>query len=394
MQTEYPRVCLGEVLNHRSEFFRIDDFSTYKRVTAKLHAKGIVLRDEIKGFEIKTKKQQRCKAGDFLVAEIDAKVGGYGIVPPDLEGAIVSSHYYLYEIDESKLERQYLHYCIQADAFQNQITAQGSTNYASVRPVDILEIEIPLPPLDEQQRIAAILDRLMERIDEARRQREAAIEDLNIVIQKTLDKVLFQFSRYQDLSNMLLEKPKNGYSVKCDDIEGGTPVLTLASVTGFNYTKNFKLTSEILDPDAKYWLNPGDLLISRSNTLDLVGHAAIYSGDPYPCVYPDLLMKLQINPEKAESKFVLYWLQTSVVRNYIKEHAKGTSPTMKKISQSIVMAIPFPADTSLTTQREIAYQFDQMQAKKKEIHNLQTETEKDLEDLIPSLLQKAFAGEL
>lgn len=153
---------MGEVLNHRSEFFRIDDISIYKRLTAKLHTKGVVLRDEIKGFEIKTKKQQRCKAGDFLVAEIDAKVGGYGIVPPDLEGAIVSSHYYLYEIDESKLERRYLHYCIQADAFQNQITAQGSTNYASVRPVDILEIEIPLPSLDEQKRIIAILDRIMD----------------------------------------------------------------------------------------------------------------------------------------------------------------------------------------------------------------------------------------
>ena len=48
-------------------------------------------------------KQQVCQTGEFLVAEIDAKVGGFGIVPPELEGAIVSSHYFLFVIDEAKL---------------------------------------------------------------------------------------------------------------------------------------------------------------------------------------------------------------------------------------------------------------------------------------------------
>ena len=51
------------------------------------------------GAEIKTKRQQRVQAGDLLVAEIDAKVGGFGIVPAGLAGAIVSSHYFLYEVD-------------------------------------------------------------------------------------------------------------------------------------------------------------------------------------------------------------------------------------------------------------------------------------------------------
>lgn len=46
-----------------------------------LHAKGIVLRDELPGALIKIKSQQVCRSGEFLVAEIDAKVGGFGIVP-------------------------------------------------------------------------------------------------------------------------------------------------------------------------------------------------------------------------------------------------------------------------------------------------------------------------
>ena len=47
---------------------------------------GIVLRDEVTGALIKTKSQQVCRAGEFLVAEIDAKVGGFGIVPEALDG--------------------------------------------------------------------------------------------------------------------------------------------------------------------------------------------------------------------------------------------------------------------------------------------------------------------
>ena len=50
-----------------------------------------------------TKTQQICRVGEFLVAEIDAKVGGFGVVPENLEGSIVSSHYFLFVVDDVKL---------------------------------------------------------------------------------------------------------------------------------------------------------------------------------------------------------------------------------------------------------------------------------------------------
>jgi len=86
MKTSWPRVRLGELLYHRKEFVTIDDLTTYRRPRVQLHAQGIVLRDEILGALIKTKRQQICRAGEFLVAEIDAKVGRFGIVPMVLDG--------------------------------------------------------------------------------------------------------------------------------------------------------------------------------------------------------------------------------------------------------------------------------------------------------------------
>jgi type I restriction enzyme, S subunit len=104
----------GEFLGHRKEFFRIDDTERYKRARVQLHWKGIVLRDQVEGMEIKTKEQQAARTGELLVAEIDAKVGGVGIVPLELDGAIVSSHYFLFEINESKCLRRWLDFYIRS----------------------------------------------------------------------------------------------------------------------------------------------------------------------------------------------------------------------------------------------------------------------------------------
>jgi type I restriction enzyme S subunit len=159
----WPVVPLADVLRHRKEFITIDDIQHYKRCRVQLHAKGVLLRDSVSGADIKTKKQQVCRAGEFLVAEIDAKMGGFGLVPIELDGAVVSSHYFLFEIDESCLDARYLdHYC-RTDRFRAQVEAQGSTNYAAIRPADVLAYTIPLPPLAEQQALVARLDALAEK---------------------------------------------------------------------------------------------------------------------------------------------------------------------------------------------------------------------------------------
>ena len=106
MSNQWPLVSLGEVVKHRKEFIVVDDLKEYKRCRVQSYAKGVVERDTIPGSLIKTKKQQVCRTGEFLVAEIDAKVGGYGIVPEELDKAIVSSHYFLFGVNEDKLNRR------------------------------------------------------------------------------------------------------------------------------------------------------------------------------------------------------------------------------------------------------------------------------------------------
>jgi hypothetical protein len=73
----------------------------------------------------------------------------------------------------ASLHGRFLGQVVRTSAFRGQVSAQGSTNYAAIRPADVLRYRIPLPPLDEQRRIVD----LQGRIDELRRmQVEVAAE--------------------------------------------------------------------------------------------------------------------------------------------------------------------------------------------------------------------------
>lgn len=143
------------MLTQRKEALTIDDATLYKRCRVQWYGDGIALRDTVPGSVIKTKKQFACRPDDFLVAEIDAKDGGFGIVPPELADAIVSSHYFLFEIDQTQLLPAYLGLFIKTRQFMKQVQAVGSTNYSAVRPYHVLAYTLALPPLIEQARLVA-----------------------------------------------------------------------------------------------------------------------------------------------------------------------------------------------------------------------------------------------
>lgn len=152
---DWQSVKLSEVLRHRKCNILIHNDEEYSLCRVQLHRRGVVLREKKKGSQIKTKKQQVCRAGDLVVAEMDAKFGGYGFITNHLDGAIVSSHYYLYELDKSKITREYFEILIKTDFIQNQIEAKGSTNYSSIRAWEFLDYEIPLQSIALQNIIAA-----------------------------------------------------------------------------------------------------------------------------------------------------------------------------------------------------------------------------------------------
>jgi len=254
----------------------------------------------------------------------------------------------------------------------------------------------PLPSrLSEQQRIVTKIEALASRIEEVTALRESSYQLAARLLRAGIQKIVNAVDSTEILGGILTGKPRNGWSARCDNVEDGAPVLSLAAVTGFHYRQTeFKRTSLTSSSDAHFWLKEGDLLITRSNTPDLVAHAAIYNGTPFPCIYPDLMMRFNIDDGFADRKFVWYWLQSPIVRKFIQKEAKGTSPTMKKISQGTVMQIPFPARLSLDEQRRIVAYLDSLQTQVDALKKLQAQTAAELDALLPAILDRAFKGKL
>ena len=334
-------VPLGKALIHRKEFVEINDLQTYKRCRVQLHAQGIVLRDQVLGAEIKTKKQQVCRAGEFLVAEIDAKLGGYGIVPPELEGAIVSSHYFLFGIDETSLDRRFLGYFIRTPAFDEQVTAQGSTNYAAIRPSHVLEYQIPLPPLAEQRRLVERIDALAAKIVEAKRLRDVANQERELLFHRAAADV-FQANRWPTcpVGNLSTEDSRNGLGTRPSDVPPGVPILRISAGTSrpdaiVDETDHRYLS--ISEEELRiYQLREGDLLACRFNgNLHYVGRFSIYLNQQRQAqVYPDKLIRFRVDHSRIIPEFVRYAMNSPLGRVRIEAFCATTGVPHEKWTRS------------------------------------------------------------
>ncbi|MCB9138783.1 MAG: restriction endonuclease subunit S [Caldilineaceae bacterium] len=399
MTSPWPIVNLGQVIRHRKEFIVLDDLTEYKRCRVQLHAKGVILRDVIHGSDIKTKKQQVCRSGEFLVAEIDAKLGGFGIVPDELDGAIVSSHYFLYEIEETELDRRFLDFYIRTRAFRNQVDAQGSTNYAAIRPHHVLDYTIPLPPLDEQRRIVARVDALAARIAEAQALRSQALTEAEAVMGAARKRLIGAISgKNWVLLSEFVKKIENGKSPRCEsrqaDIdEWGVVKVGVVSYGYFKADEN-KALPPTIEPVEAYRIRPGDFLMSRANTRELVGACAVVPETESKLLLSDKIFRFVFHSGvEINVRYLDHVLKSPALREQIESKATGTSPSMKNISKKKVLSLSVPQHSE-DEQRRIVAHLDALQAKVDAVKDLQAATQAELNALLPAVLDRAFKGEL
>ena len=396
MIKSWPLVPLGEVVQQRKEFVTIDDTQEYKRCRVQLHAKGIVLRDILPGAEIKTKEQQVCRAGEFSVAEIDAKVGGFGIVPEDLEGAIVSSHYFLFNIDGSQLDRRFLDYFIRTPAFREQVTAQGTTNYAAIRPAHVLGYTIPLPPVPEQRRIVAKVEELATKIAESQSIRQRLVVETDSVPSSVADSVFDSVQCTWRTIDELVGRGnlRNGKSIKPMDILTGVQCIRLSALENGRINCRDAKPVAMTEEEAKpYLMKPGDVFVMRGNgSKHLVGRAGLVEGTIPGTIFPDLFIRIPLEGTGVSSHFFVRFWNSRQMRTVIENTCKTTSGIWK-INQghiaSFSIPVPLPSE-----QRRIVAHLDDLQAKVNALKTQQAESAAELDAMLPSILDKAFKGKL
>ena len=433
-------VKLNEVLRYRKQFIEIEDSILYQRCRVQLHRRGVVQRDVLPGKEIKTKKQRICATNNFIVAEMDAKFGGYGIIPPALDNAIVSSHYYLYEIDEKRLLPKYLEVIIDSGHLQEQIKAVGSTNYSRISAKEVLEYKIPCPSLTTQNGVIRFYGKCkstnIELSTELTHQQTLLKKLRQQILQEAIEGKLTADWRKQNpdvepaselLARICAEKaqlikdkkikkqkplPPINEKEKPFDLPEGWAWCRLGDVTyGFHYGTSSKSVEngkipvlrmgniqkgEIIwnnlvysnddEEIKKFNLIKGDLLFNRTNSRELVGKTGLYKGEQ-ESIYAGYLvcfhMAGHIIPEYANN--VMNSLLHSEWCKKVKTDAIGQS----NINATKLSNFRFPLPP-LPEQNAIATKVEKLLALCDQLETQITNNQAHAEQLMQAVLKEAF----
>ncbi len=152
---KYPMMRIGEFLTRSKDAVTIQNNIKYARVTIKVRNGGVFKRDEVMGKSIGTKKQYRVSVGQFILSKIDARNGAMGIVPQELNGAVVTQDFLSYDIDTERINPQYLVLVSTTQQFMAfcQSCSSGTTNRQRIDEAQFLNIKVPIPSLEEQNKL-------------------------------------------------------------------------------------------------------------------------------------------------------------------------------------------------------------------------------------------------
>ena len=195
------------------------------------------------------------------------------------------------------------------------------------------------------------------------------------------------------IESLLREPLRNGHSAKATSDPDGIRTLTLTAVTEGDFsTQNTKITSADPQRVADLWLEPGDLLVERSNTVELVGSTALFDGSSRFAIFPDLMIRVRlldgILPKWTESV-----LRSQPVRRHFQLTAQGIAGSMPKISQSVVATLPVPVPPCAEQQNIV----DALDLYKLLVSQIAAESARAIarsRSLRQSILKWAFEGKL
>jgi type I restriction enzyme S subunit len=134
----------------------------YRQIGVKLWGEGAYEREPIGGAGTKYKTLSRVEADDIIVNKIWARNGSVAVVTEELAGCYCSMEFPTFVPQRELLEPKWFHWLTKTPLFWQKCDekSRGTSGKNRIRPERFLEIEIPLPPVPEQQRLLALFEEL------------------------------------------------------------------------------------------------------------------------------------------------------------------------------------------------------------------------------------------
>jgi len=410
ISTAYPVVGFDRLFERIERPVVVSDLEEYSCLGTRLAGQGTYVRETRQGFSIKRKKQSMVHAGDVLYNKLFAWRGSFAIADASVHGSIASDKFPLYRLDPSLVDPEYLSFWFRSKHLHAQARryskGAAALSKLTLNPPDFWRLSMPLPGLPEQHRIVQRLkaiftsyDDIVEHrtpIDAVVQGRRAGIgSEARMVMTAELHELNLAYKdKLAVLDDVLTLRPRSGPSFPCSAEGPGIGVVMPSALGGYRLDPTkvmFGNGTERIGPSDL--LKPEDMLISRGNKRDQVGLCIVYPGGEEPRTYANLLMKTQVK-DGMSPEFVKYWLMTPLAVRYIRQHTKGTSPSVQKINQRALINLPFPNAVLQTEQSSWVARLDAIFDMVEEIEFLVRDQYEGIKQFPDAVLTAAFKGEL
>lgn len=362
---------------------------------------GFLLSEEPRTLKDTKKGFTYFDAGDVLLAKITPCFeNGKCLRPNQITNQIGfgSTEFHVLRAIPEKLDSTYLFYLVWSNRFRSlgEASMSGAAGQKRVSADFLRGFEIPFPPLEEQKRIAAILDKA----DAIRRKRQQAIKLADDFLRSVFLEMFgdpVTNPKGWDVRPLKdgIASIKSGWSAKGESQpckSGQRGVLKISAVTSgvFKGSENKYVPDDEIDNSKKLiFPRKGDLLFSRANTRELVAATCIVPDDVDNVFLPDKLWLIDTNKAKLLPEFLHCMIWYPKFKDTLTSQATGTSGSMLNISMG-----KFELTASIFPSIEKQQVFGDIYWKVQHTLQLIVGSQRLNDDVFSSLNQKAFSGEL
>lgn len=375
----------------------------YKYIRVTDMKNGTVLNDDIHYIS----KDIYNKISNYTISKNDiyitcaGTIGRVGIIPVEFDGANLTENadkIIIKHINKNLLVKVLSSYIVQKQI--QEVITTGCQPKLAIKKIE--QLKIPLPPINEQQRIVERIESLFVKLDRAKELIENTLAQFEqnkmAILHKAFTGELTAKWRKEnniDLSSWqektideLCTSLKYGTSKKSKP-EGSVVVLRMGNLQNGEIDWSNLMYTDDKDDIEKYLLKKGDVLFNRTNSPELVGKTSIYRGE-YPAIYAGYLIKLDYGKDII-GEYLNYMMNSTKAKHYCYT-VKTDGVSQSNINAKKIGAFEIPVPT-IEEQQEIVNILDNLLAKYNKIKNLEQQLEK-IELLKKAILAKAFRGEL
>ncbi len=378
----WPVVSLGSVLRTHIDAVPSAQLGDVNLAGVYGFGRGLFKRGAISPSETTYKSFHRLNKGDFVISSPKAWEGAVARVSEEFDGWFLSPVFPTFRSDTDKLDTRFLDWYCKREAVWRQLQAKAKGMGArreSVSPDQFLSIEIPLPPMAEQQAIVARLDALAEKTREVEAHLDAVERDAEHLLALRFRDVIADAPMRPMAEVAPLVRREQSI-----DLDASYPELGIRSFGKGTFHKPPLSGSEV-GTKRLYRIEPGDLLFS--NVFAWEGAIAIAQPADAGRFGSHRFITCQANPELTTAEFLRYYFLTDEGMLKIGEASPGGAGRNRTLGLEKLMAIKVPMPPVAVQQT-----FNRLQAEVGTLKAKHAAIRQANAALIPATLERVFAG--